>query len=97
MLIFWYQGRYILPQLYVHEQTQPLKRQSQQKSSAFVICGNVLETFSANRVEPDQTAPTLPLAPITTKIFCFCRLQKYFRSFSTNSVDPDQTAPVGAV
>ena len=32
-------------------------RQSQQKSSAFLVCGNVLEAFMANSVDPDQTAP----------------------------------------
>ena len=31
----------------------PLKRQSQQKSSAFVVCWNVLEAFPANSVDPD--------------------------------------------
>ena len=36
-------------------------------------------------------------APITTKVVCFCRLQKCFEASLTNSVDPDQTAPVGAV
>ena len=36
-------------------------------------------------------------APITTKLDCFCRLLKYFRSLPTNSVDSDQTAPILAV
>ena len=34
-----------------------LKRQSQQKSSAFVVCWNVLEASPTNSVDPDQTAP----------------------------------------
>ena len=34
-----------------------LKRQSQQKSSAFLVCWNVLEASMANSVDPDQTAP----------------------------------------
>ena len=32
-------------------------RQSQQMSSAFLICWNVLEASMANSVDPDQTAP----------------------------------------
>ena len=32
-------------------------RLSQQKSSAFIVCLNVLEDFMANSVDPDQTAP----------------------------------------
>ena len=32
-------------------------RQSQQKSSAFLICRNVYEASMANSVDPDQTAP----------------------------------------
>ena len=35
----------------------PLMRQSQQKSSAFLVCWNALEAFMANSVDPDQTAP----------------------------------------
>ena len=34
-----------------------LKRQSQQKLSAFVVCWNDLEAFPGNSVDPDQTAP----------------------------------------
>ena len=34
-----------------------LKRQSQQKSSAFIVYLNVLEAFPTNSVDPDQTAP----------------------------------------
>ena len=36
---------------------QPLKCQSQQKSSAFLVCLNVKEASMANSVDPDQTAP----------------------------------------
>ena len=32
-------------------------RQSQQKSSAFLVCLNVYEASMANSVDPDQTAP----------------------------------------
>ena len=32
-------------------------RQSQQKSSAFLVCWNVLEASMANSVDPDKTAP----------------------------------------
>ena len=32
-------------------------RQSQQKSSAFLVCWNVYEASMANSVDPDQTAP----------------------------------------
>ena len=32
-------------------------RQSQQKSSAFLVCCNVKEASMANSVDPDQTAP----------------------------------------
>ena len=32
-------------------------RQSQQKSSAFLVCGNVSEASMANSVDLDQTAP----------------------------------------
>ena len=32
-------------------------RQSQQKSSAFLVCGNVLDASMANSVTPDQTTP----------------------------------------
>ena len=32
-------------------------RQSQQKSSAFLVCWNVEEASVANSVDPDQTAP----------------------------------------
>ena len=32
-------------------------RQSQQKSSAFLVCWNVKEASMANSVDPDQTAP----------------------------------------
>ena len=32
-------------------------RQSQQKSSAFLVCLNVYEVFMSNSVDPDQTAP----------------------------------------
>ena len=32
-------------------------RQSQQKSSAFLVCWNVQEASMANSVDPDQTAP----------------------------------------
>ena len=32
-------------------------RQSQQKSSAFLVCLNVLEASMVNSVDPDQTAP----------------------------------------
>ena len=32
-------------------------RQSQQKSSAFLVCWNVYEASMANSVNPDQTAP----------------------------------------
>ena len=35
----------------------PLTRQSQQKSSAFLVCLNVSEASKANSVDPDQTAP----------------------------------------
>ena len=31
--------------------------QSQQKSSDFLVCGNVQEASMANSVDPDQTAP----------------------------------------
>ena len=34
----------------------PLMRQSQQKSSAFLVCCNVLEASMANSVDTDQTA-----------------------------------------
>ena len=33
-------------------------RQSQQKSSAFLVCWNAEEASMANSVDPDQTAPT---------------------------------------
>ena len=36
---------------------QYLMRQSQQKSSAFLVCSNVLDASMANSVDPDQTAP----------------------------------------
>ena len=32
-------------------------RQSQQKSSAFIVCWNVWKASKANSVDPDQTAP----------------------------------------
>ena len=32
-------------------------RQSQQKSSAFLVCCNVYDASMANSVDPDQTAP----------------------------------------
>ena len=32
-------------------------RQSQQKSSAFLVCLNIKEAFMTNNVDPDQTAP----------------------------------------
>ena len=32
-------------------------RQAQQKSSAFLVCGNVSEASMANSVDPDQTVP----------------------------------------
>ena len=32
-------------------------RQSQQKSSAFLVCLNVYDASMANSVDPDQTAP----------------------------------------
>ena len=32
-------------------------RQSQQKSSAFLVCWNAKEASMANSVDPDQTAP----------------------------------------
>ena len=32
-------------------------RQSQQKSSAFLVCSNVKEASTANSVAPDQSAP----------------------------------------
>ena len=32
-------------------------RQLQQKSSAFLVCWNVLEALMANSVDPDQIAP----------------------------------------
>ena len=32
-------------------------RQSQQKSSAFLVCFNVKEASMTNSVDPDQTAP----------------------------------------
>ena len=35
-----------------------LMRQSQQKSSAFLVCWNVKEASMANSVDPDQTAPS---------------------------------------
>ena len=35
----------------------PLKRQSQQKSSAFLVCQNVSDASMANSVDPVQTAP----------------------------------------
>ena len=34
-----------------------LKHQSLQKSSAFVVCWNILESYYSNSVGPDQTAP----------------------------------------
>ena len=34
-----------------------MKRQSQQRSSAFLVCQNVSEASMANSVDPDQTAP----------------------------------------
>ena len=37
-------------------ESQPLLRQSQQKSSAFLVHLNVYEASMANSVEPDQTA-----------------------------------------
>ena len=36
---------------------QALKHQSQQRSSAFVVCRNVLEASSINSVDLDQTDP----------------------------------------
>ena len=34
-----------------------LMRQSQQKTSAFLICRSILEASMANSVDPEQTAP----------------------------------------
>ena len=38
---------------------KPLMRQSQQNSSAFLVCLNVQDASMANSVDPDQTAPVL--------------------------------------
>ena len=41
-------------------------RQSQQKSSAFLICWNVKKAFLANSVDPDQTAPIGAVCSVST-------------------------------
>ena len=90
MLIYWYQGRYIFPQLYVHEQTQTLKHHSQHKWPAFVICGNVLETFSTNRVDPDgrSDSSNLTLSTNHNKNCLLLSSAEIFRSFFNKQCRP---------
>ena len=54
-------GTSIIAQIFIPFVARFVQFQSQQKSTAFVNCRNVLEAFSTKREDPDQTAPDLGL------------------------------------